>query len=274
VRLLVELASGATVESVLLARGGLCVSTQVGCAVGCRFCKTGESGLLRQLSSGEILAQVALARARRKVRRVVLMGMGEPAHNLEAVLEALSWLGTHGRFAHKSLVFSTVGERRAIERLAEHGVKPALAISLHTTKDDLRRELLPRAPRIDVRELLELACDYGELTHYPLLVQWTLLAGVNDGDDEVEALVELLRGKRAIVNLIPYNHVEGFEFERPEPMRAVAMVRALKSAGVLATIRRSGGQDVDGACGQLRARSASRSPASAAIRVGAPNIGD
>jgi 23S rRNA (adenine2503-C2)-methyltransferase len=253
-RLLVELRGGATVETVLLRRGGLCVSTQVGCAVGCRFCKTGEAGLARQLDAGEIVAQVALARRIARVERVVLMGMGEPAHNLEAVLEALVWLAGPGKLRHKSLVFSTVGERRAFERLRSHSVKPALALSLHTTKRELREELLPRAPRIDPGELVALACDYADAVTWPLQVQWTLLEGLNDGDDELERLAGLLRGRRAIVNLIPWNALEGYAFRRPDPLRARDMVRALKARGVLATIRRSDGQDVEGACGQLRAR--------------------
>ncbi len=148
-RLLLALGDGRTIESVLLPNDGVCVSTQVGCAVGCLFCMTGRDGLARQLGSAEIVAQVALARARRPVRRVVLMGMGEPAHNLDNVLDAIGLLGTAGGLAHKNLVFSTVGDRRVFERLAEQAVKPALALSLHTTKSALRAELLPRAPRID-----------------------------------------------------------------------------------------------------------------------------
>jgi 23S rRNA (adenine2503-C2)-methyltransferase len=253
-RLLIELADGATVESVLLARGGLCISTQVGCAVGCVFCKTGEGGLVRQLSGVEMLAQVALARARTEVRRVVLMGMGEPAHNLEAVLAALRVLGAEGRFAHKHLVFSTVGDRAAFEALHAHRVRPALALSLHTTKPELRRELLPRAPRIEPRELLELALAYADATTWPLQVQWTLLEGLNDGDDELEALATWLAGRRAMVNFIPWNQVDGMSFARPEDERGRAMVRFLRARGVIATLRRSGGQDVEGACGQLRAR--------------------
>jgi 23S rRNA (adenine2503-C2)-methyltransferase len=116
-RLLVQLADGQTVESVLLPRDGLCVSSQVGCAVGCTFCMTGRSGLLRQLGSAEIVAQVVLARARRKVGKVVFMGMGEPAHNMDNVLDAMDLLGTAGGIGHKNLVFSTVGDRRVFERL-------------------------------------------------------------------------------------------------------------------------------------------------------------
>ena len=142
-RLLVQLADGQTVESVLLPPAGVCVSTQVGCAVGCVFCMTGRDGLLRQLGSAEIVAQVALARARRSVRRVVFMGMGEPAHNLDNVLEAIELLGTEGGIGHKELVFSTVGDRRVFERLPQGVVKPALALSLHTT----RRNCVPNCCR-------------------------------------------------------------------------------------------------------------------------------
>ena len=115
VRLLVELADGQSIESVLLPRGGLCVSSQVGCAVGCVFCMTGRGGLVRQLGSAEIVAQVALARRLRPVKKVVFMGMGEPAHNLDQVLEAIDVLGTEGAIGHKNLVLSTVGDRRVFE---------------------------------------------------------------------------------------------------------------------------------------------------------------
>ena len=131
-RLLVGLADGRSVEAVLLPRGGLCVSSQVGCAVGCVFCMTGIGGLERQLGSAEIVAQVVLARGLRPVTKVVFMGMGEPAHNLDAVLEAIDLLGTGGGLGHKQLVFSTVGDRRAFERLPQGRVKPALALSLHS----------------------------------------------------------------------------------------------------------------------------------------------
>jgi len=207
VRLLVGLQEGQTVESVLLPRGGLCVSSQVGCAVGCRFCMTGQSGLLRQLSSGEIVAQVALARTLRPVNKVVFMGMGEPAHNLDNVLEAIDLLGTQGNIGHKNLVFSTVGDARVFERLPLGRVKPALAVSLHTTQPELRQALLPRAPEFSPQALVEAADAYAHQTGYPIQYQWTLLAGVNDGDDEVAGLVELLKGRYGVLNLIPYNSV-------------------------------------------------------------------
>ena len=267
-RLLVGLADGQTVESVLLPRGGLCVSSQIGCAVGCTFCTTGRDGLLRQLGSAEIVAQVALARRLRAVRKVVFMGMGEPAHNLDAVLDAIALLGTDGGIAREQLVFSTVGDRRAFERLPQAPVRPSLALSLHTTRADLRERLLPRAPRIAPDELVELADTAARASGFPLLVQWTLLDGVNDGDDEVEALAALLAGRRAILNAIPWNAVEGSDFARPPLERAVAFVRGLRARGTMATLRWSAAQEVDGGCGQLRARrAAGGSPATAPVAL-------
>ncbi|MES2481925.1 MAG: RNA methyltransferase [Pseudomonadota bacterium] len=254
-RLLVDLADGQTVESVLLPRDGLCVSTQVGCAVGCVFCMTGREGLLRQVDSGEIVAQVALARARRPVKKVVFMGMGEPAHNLDNVLEAIDLLGTVGNIGHKSLVFSTVGDPRVFERLPRGRVKPALALSLHTTRAELRARLLPRAPRMSPEELVEQGECYARATGYPIQYQWTLIEGVNDGDDELDGIVRLLAGKYAVMNMIPFNSVDGLSYQRPSWERAAAIARSLHRRGVLTKLRQSAGQDVEGGCGQLRARS-------------------
>ena len=254
VRLLLGLQDGQSVEAVLLPRGGLCVSTQVGCAVGCVFCMTGRDGLLRQLGSAEIVAQVAHARLLRVVRKVVFMGMGEPAHNLDAVCEAIELLGSAGGIAHKNLVLSTVGDSRVFEALPAMRVKPALALSLHSTFAAKRAHLLPRAPRIDPVELVERGERYARATTYPIQYQWTLLEGINDGDDEVEGIARLLAGKYAVMNLIPYNAVDGAGFRRPSWERAAAMARTLHRRGILTKLRHSAGQDVDAGCGQLRAR--------------------
>ena len=253
-RLLVELADGQMVESVLLPRDGLCVSSQVGCAVGCVFCMTGKSGLLRQLGSAEIVAQVALARRFRPVKKVVFMGMGEPAHNLDNVLEAIDLLGTDGGIGHKNLVFSTVGDMRVFERLPQQRVKPALALSLHSTDATLRQELLPRAPQIAPDELVDLGEAYARATGFPIQYQWTLLKGINDNQDEMDGILRLLEGKYAVMNLIPYNSLEDDEYQRPDGERIVQIVRYLHSRGVLTKVRNSAGQDIDGGCGQLRAR--------------------
>jgi 23S rRNA (adenine2503-C2)-methyltransferase len=274
-RLLVELHDGSMVESVLLPRGGLCVSTQVGCAVGCVFCMSGRAGLLRQLGSAEIVAQVVLARRRRAVSKVVFMGMGEPAHNLDNVLEAIELLGTQGNIGHKNLVLSTVGDLRVFERLMDSPpiqlspaggrkserekqssilVKPALALSLHSTDAALRARLLPRAPQIAVEELVERAEVYARATSYPVQYQWTLLEGINDSNAELEGITRLLAGKYAVMNFIPFNNVDGLDYRRPSTERIATMVHTLKQHGILAKVRDSAGQEIEGACGQLRAR--------------------
>ena len=266
-RLLVELADGQTVECVLLPGDGLCVSTQVGCAVGCVFCMTGQGGLARQLGSAEIVAQVALARSLRAVRKVVFMGMGEPAHNLDNVLAAIELLATEGDIGHKNLVFSTVGDRRVFERLPRQRVKPALALSLHSTRADLRAQLLPRAPRISPADLVAQGERYARATGYPIQYQWTLIEGVNDGDDEVEGILELLRGRYAIMNMIPFNTIAGLAYRRPSAERAEAIMRTLSRRGVLTRLRQSAGQDVDAGCGQLRARERADAPRRIEIRA-------
>ena len=288
-RLLVELHDGQMVESVLLPRGGLCVSTQVGCAVGCVFCMSGRAGLLRHLGSAEIVAQVVLARKRRAVSKVVFMGMGEPAHNLDNVLEAIQLLGTQGNIGHKNLVLSTVGDLRVFERLMEGlthksspqpytgepalsltlsrkrergttipAVKPALALSLHTTDAVLRAKLLPRAPQIAIEELVERAEAYARATGYPVQYQWTLIEGVNDNDAELERIAQLLSGKYAVMNFIPFNSVDGLDYRRPSAERIAFIAHTLNRHGILARIRDSAGQEIEGACGQLRARAANK----------------
>ena len=253
-RLLVGLNDGQTVESVLLPRDGLCVSSQVGCAVGCVFCMTGREGLIRQVGSAEIVAQVALARTLRPVKKVVFMGMGEPSHNLDQVMEAIDLLGTVGNIGHKNLVFSTVGDERVFARLPQGRVKPALALSLHTTRADLRAQLLPRAPRFDPQDLVEAGEVYARATGYPIQYQWTLIEGVNDSNEEIEGIVRLLQGKYALMNMIPYNAVPDLPYARPSWERAAEIARTLHQRGVLTKLRQSAGQDVDGGCGQLRAR--------------------
>ena len=254
IRLLLGLGDGQAVESVLLPRDGLCVSTQVGCAVGCVFCMTGRDGLLRQLGSAEIVAQVVLAGRRQPVRKVQFMGMGEPAHNLDNVVDAIELLGTEGAIPHKNLVFSTVGDTRVFERLPQMRVRPALALSLHSTRAERRAWLLPRAPRIDPAELVERGEAYARATGYPIQYQWTLIEGVNDSEDELEGIVRLLAGKYAVMNMIPFNRVDGLDFRRPSWERASGIARWLHQHRILTKLRRSAGQDVDAGCGQLRAR--------------------
>ena len=257
-KLIVELSDGECVESVLLSRQGLCVSTQVGCAVGCLFCQTGRGGLIRQLSSAEIIAQVREAMKLRPggVKKVVFMGMGEPSHNAAAVCEAVEFLGDIAGLAHKDIVVSTVGDPKFIRRLGALRVKPALALSLHTTDDALRRKLLPKSPAVPAAELLRIAQDYACETKYPVQIEWTLIKGVNDSIEEARRLESMLEPERAMVNYIAVNPIEGRPFERPEGAHMQSLITVQRRSGknIVATVRESAAQDVEGGCGQLRAR--------------------
>jgi 23S rRNA (adenine2503-C2)-methyltransferase len=200
------------------------------------------------------------------------MGMGEPAHNLDNVLEAIDLLGTAGNIGHKNIVFSTVGDPRAFERLQQGRVRPALALSLHTSKAELRRRLLPRAPAMTPEDLVSACEGYARATGYPIQYQWTLLEGINDGEDEVEGIVRLLSGKYAVLNLIPFNAVDGVAFGRPSWERCKQLARTLHERGILTKLRYSAGQDVDGGCGQLRARAVQIPIRRAEERAGAQPI--
>ena len=254
-KLLFQLQDGHTIESVLLPREGVCVSSQVGCAVGCVFCMTGQSGLIRQLTDLEIVAQVIEAkRLRPETRKVVFMGMGEPSHNLKNVMSAIEFLGTYSQIPHKNLVLSTVGDQRVFDALNESKVKPALAISLHTTIKEKRERLLPRAGKISIESIVDQAESYARETGYPIQYQWTLMDEINDGDDELANIARLLTGKYALMNFIPVNAVDNSPYKRPEWSRCQEMAKTLKASRILAKFRHSAAQDVEGGCGQLRYR--------------------
>jgi len=186
---------------------------------------------------------------------------------MDNVLEAIDFLGTVGNIGHKSLVFSTVGDERVFERLPQGRVKPALALSLHSTKAALRAQLLPRAARLSPEELVELAEVYARTTGYPIQYQWTLIEGLNDNEEEIEGIVRLLHGKYALMNMIPYNTVDELDFKRPSWERAAEIARTLHRRGILTKLRHSAGQDVDGGCGQLRAREAPKRATVQTMRV-------
>jgi 23S rRNA (adenine2503-C2)-methyltransferase len=254
VRLGIGLHDGRRVETVAMPVGAVCVSTQVGCAVGCRFCASGLFGVERNLTADEIAEQVVHARRVLPLDRVVFMGMGEPTHNLEAVLAAVAAIKDVAQIGPRRQTLSTVGSLRAFERMVAARVRPSLALSLHTADDGLRRELLPRAGREPVAELVAAADAYGREVGTPVQFEWTLLAGINDRDVDADALVALLQGVRGYVNFIVWNPVAGLPFAAPPRERIVALVRRVKAGGVLATIRDSSGPDAEAACGQLRVR--------------------
>lgn len=254
-KLLIGLQDGQCVETVLLPRDALCVSTQVGCAVGCLFCSTGKSGLIRQLTSAEIVFQVREAlRINPRLKKVVFMGMGEPSHNLKNVAEAVRFLGDTLGMAHKEIVISSVGDRRLFDAMPTWSVKPAFALSLHTTDEAKRRRLLPHAPAISVQELIERTLDYAQKTKYPAQIEWTLIEGVNDSEEEVRRLADLLDSHWAMVNFIAVNAVAGSPFRRPAASHMQDLITILREKGFVATLRESAAQEIEGGCGQLRAR--------------------
>ena len=256
IRLVVRLADGEPVETVAMPSHAVCVSTQVGCAVGCRFCASGLFGLRRNLAADEIVEQVIHARRAMPIDRVLYMGMGEPSHNLDAVLAAVACLKEHGGIGPGRQTFSTVGSVAALERMAGAAVKPCLALSLHAADDAKRRELVPHASADPLPALVAAAARYAAIQRKPILFEWTLLAGINDRDADADALCELVRGVRGCVNFIRWNRVDDLPFEPTSLERAIALRERVKSRGILATIRASTGGDVDAACGQLRRRAA------------------
>ncbi|MFN0149922.1 MAG: 23S rRNA (adenine(2503)-C(2))-methyltransferase RlmN [bacterium] len=264
VKSILRLHDGAVVESVLMRdreKRTLCISTQVGCAVGCVFCATGAIGLARHLSPGEILRQVYVAESRlnaaepgRRLTNVVLMGMGEPLHNFDAVQRALANLVSRsGRgMSPRRITLSTSGYPERIAQLASDGPHVRLAISLTAANDALRTRLIPLNKKYPLAALLEAGRLYEKSTRSRVTFEYVLLAGVNDSAEDARQLGRLLRGRR--VNLIPLN-AHAFSEMRPPELDVVDRFHAaLKSAGVTSTVRWSKGGEIQAACGQLAAQ--------------------
>lgn len=244
-------------------RASGCVSTQVGCGVRCAFCASGREGLVRNLSAGEIVAQALLLRARARARGLhlgglVVMGMGEPLHNLDALQVALGNLVSPwgGELGPSGITVSTVGVVEGLERLAREGPAVNVALSLHAPDDATRARIVPLAPRLPpVRDLLAAAGAYARATGRFVTVSYVLLDGVNDAPAQAAALADLVVGSGVHhVNLIPWNEVEGLGFAASPPERARAFFERLRAAGVPVHLRRARGAAADAACGQLARR--------------------
>jgi 23S rRNA (adenine2503-C2)-methyltransferase len=274
-----RLSDGAFIESVLIPanpalygeasdRHTLCVSTQVGCAYGCRFCASGLEGWKRNLRPDEIVDQVlGIERwndaqsterkpAERLIDNLVIMGMGEPMANYENLMKALTILNAPwgGGIGARKITISTSGLAPKIRELADQPNQYRLAISLHGATDEVREKIMPVNRKYPLRELAA-ACDYyQEKKGRMLTFEYILIAGVNDALDQTKPLAQLARRLNAKINLIPYNKVDGLPWERPTEEVQEAFLSALERLGAKATLRREKGHDIDAACGQLRLR--------------------
>jgi len=263
---LFRLQDGETVESVLIPasdRVTLCLSTQVGCPVKCSFCATGLSGYARNLGEGEIVEQALYllreADLQGRTPNIVFMGMGEPLRNYDATMAAIRLLmhPDGSGIGARRITVSTAGEVKGIERFAEEDWQVRLSVSLHAANDSLRDELVPLNRRYKLARLMDAVDTYLHERRRQITFEWTLLAGVNDREQDAIELTRLIAQRPIIVNLIPYNPVPGVPYRPPSRAQAKAFAHALQQQGIRTTLRLERGQDINAACGQLRRQSLS-----------------
>jgi len=260
-----RLKDGNTVESVLLFypnRIAACISTQVGCPIGCKFCATGLSGYVRNLTAGEIVSQIIHMQmdSGKRIGNVVYMGMGEPFLNYNNVIKSIKILN-HPKMLGigiRHITVSTVGIPDKIVSFAEDGMKARLAISLHAAFNHKRDFLVPINVKYPIEEVIQAAKEYQRITGNRVSIEYVMIREVNDFDADAEKLVEVLRGLKVFVNLIPVNPVVP-SFRKPSRKRMEAFKRILERNGIEVEIRREKGTDIDAACGQLRIRKVAKS---------------
>lgn len=262
-KLLLEMHDGNHLECVLMReddRRTICISTQIGCGMGCVFCASGLRGLQRNLSAGEILEQVLrldrLLPPDERITNVVVMGMGEPLANLPNLLKALASIEDKGGLGlgARRFTISTVGLPEKIREFARIGKSYNLAVSLHAPTDALRTSLVPVNKAIGIAAVLEAADDFFEQTGRRITYEYVVLREVNDGPEQARELAALLRGRNAHINLIPMNEIADLPYHDPQAERLQTFVSILEQAGVVTTVRKRKGADIDAACGQLRLR--------------------
>lgn len=271
-KLLIRLEDARTVEAVVMPdyrddRAAGCVSSQVGCAMGCDFCATTKTGFERNLTAGEIVGQfLALRREARaggrRLQTLVFMGMGEPMLNLDAVIEAIRRIAGNelGGLGWRQVTVSTVGIVPGINALADSGLNVHLAVSLHAPDDATRARLIPMGQRFGIGDILHAADRYQARTGRPVTIQYCLLRGVNDSEDQARQLAALVGARRMHVNLLRYNptgpSLRGVVYEPAGDDVSLMFLETLRSRKIVAHFRRSRGRDIDAACGQLRRRDA------------------
>jgi 23S rRNA (adenine2503-C2)-methyltransferase len=269
-KFLLRFSDGLQVESVFIPDTPamtFCISTQIGCAMACAFCLTGKMGLVRNLTSGEIVGQVrVLADAlgfRDRPFNIVLMGMGEPLHNYDETMKALRILADEYGLAlpPRRMTLSTVGLLPALERLAREPIMPNLAISLHAPTDLLRGELVPINRKYGVSDIIDACKRFPLRKRSRITFEYVLLAGVNDSAEDARRLAKLLKGVKSKVNVIPLNAAAGIPFDRPSDKAIDRFAKILADRGVLVSVRKSRGRDIRAACGQLIVEGQRKSPA-------------
>ncbi len=262
-KLLLDCDDGKRVECVLMRqehRRTVCVSTQVGCAMGCVFCASGLLGVERNLSRSEIIEQVLRCQHTlpegERVSHIVVMGMGESLANLENLVPALEWICSKPGLglSQRRVTISTVGLPEKMKRLAELDRQYHLAVSLHAAREEVRDKLVPVNQRIGLNAVMEAADAYFQKTGRQVTFEYVMLSGVNDTMEDAVALGRLMARRKAHVNLIPFNPVPGLPYRRPSREMQLAFVERLQDMGVSVTIRRTKGRPIDAACGQLRRR--------------------
>lgn len=268
VKFLYRSPDGVAIESVLMGysnRTTLCISSQAGCAMACTFCATGKFGFERHLQAGEIVAQLAHANAvmrrdplpgsPRRVGNVVFMGMGEPLANYANLREAIRRLIEVVGMSARSITVSTVGFVPGMLRLAEEPWPVTLAVSLHAGTDQLRQELVPLNRRYPLETIIDAAGRFSAKRGRRVTLEWTLMADVNDTAEQARLLAEMARGLRAHVNIIPFNPIPLAPYRRPGPDGIERFAAQVSGHGANVTVRDTRGEEIDAACGQLRARS-------------------
>jgi 23S rRNA (adenine2503-C2)-methyltransferase len=269
-KFLLQLADGRNIESVFIPDTPsmtFCVSTQVGCAMACAFCLTGQMGLVRNLTAGEIVGQVRVLVGALDMRdtrfNIVLMGMGEPLHNYDETMKALRMLADEHGFAMspRRITLSTVGILPALDKLAHEPVMPNLAISLHAPTDLQRGELVPINRKYGVSDIVAACKRFPLKRRSRITFEYVLLAGVNDHPDDARHLAKLLAGVRSKVNLIPLNAAAGIPFDRPSDEAINRFARILAEHHLTVSVRKSRGRDIRAACGQLIVKGERKSPA-------------
>ncbi|TDX49199.1 23S rRNA (adenine(2503)-C(2))-methyltransferase RlmN [Orenia marismortui] len=262
IKYLFQLDDGKKVESVFMPyednRRSVCISTQVGCGMGCTFCATGLQGLSRNLTAGEIINQIISIEKLRgeEISNVVLMGMGEPLANYEESIKAIKLMNASNglNIGMRRITLSTCGLVPQIRRLAEEKMQLTLAISLHASNDKLRSQMMPINDKYPLNELLASCRDYINKTGRRITFEYALVEGVNDSAKDAEELANLLSGILAHVNLIPINQVEGLNYSKPTRNTINKFKDSLETEGIAATVRVERGSDIAAACGQLQAK--------------------